>query len=655
MKMIRWASAIVAVLVGALLSESVAKACAWEMHDSVRFTTNRGYGAPYDVVSPVSPYAARRTVGAATTETSDGASSGQTTDAGGTGAVSASDAAVAKIRESYGGRRYLDVVKAVEELAVQKPSPTVMARAHLLAAKALYRLAVGSEWRGVATGDARAVGYLESAVEALVKARRAEAAGERILDIAHWQCGTLARLGRASDALFACYEALVPTKDGERMLAVLPSLRAVWALAGGADERALQERLLAANADPRVAVEYITHTVYARKKSAVEAKGFLAFVGRWADDRRADIGPWARLRLADLHYRAERYSDAESSATRALAILHDVAAKAVASGSAEHRVAVERGRAHALFVRGAARLHQRERKAAIADFEAYLATTKPHAHEREARQGLAVLYEKAGRPFASLDQYEALGYEADVAYLVDFVMKPAEIARYIEHRPNHKHRAKFRFAIGMHLARAGKFREAAAVFREVLPTLTDADDRARAEKAVATYGELAALTPAKETDASLYAIGAFYYHNRRRVFWNPLFWPNGATFTVQSYAFYEDSPEDGRDHERIRRYFERTNPLWRAREAFLRIVKRFPKSELVPKALYSAATATLRLVTFSSYWRARAACDGFARQARELYRQVREGFSKHALAADAREWEEFADKLPAGEKPRHCK
>ena len=223
--------------------------------------------------------------------------------------------------------------------------------------------------------------------------------------------------------------------------------------------------------------------MYARKKSAALAKGFLTFVSRWAGDRRADIGPWVRLRLADLHYRAARHSDAEAAASRVLAILHEMAAKESGSSGTELRGAVERARAHALFVRGAARLHLRERKPAIADFEAYLATEKPLTHEREARQGLAVLYEKAGRTFAALDQYETLGYEADVGFLVDFVMKPADIARYLEHRPNHKHRARFRFSIGMHLARAGKFREAAAVFGGVLPSLTDADERARAEKA----------------------------------------------------------------------------------------------------------------------------------------------------------------------------
>lgn len=365
--------------------------------------------------------------------------------------------------------------------------------------------------------------------------------------------------------------------------------------------------------------------------------------------------PWVRLRLADLHHRAARYSDAEAAATRALTALNDAFPKSSMNGLSDLRLAVSRARAHALFVRGAARLHLRERSAAVADLEAYLATARPLEHEREARQGLAVLYEKAGRLFAAIEEYEALGYEADVGFLVDFVMKPSEIARYLAQRPNHKQRAKLRFSMGMHFARAGKFKEAEAAFRDAVPHLVDADDRARAEKAVSTYRELAALSPAKETDASLYAVGAFYYHQRRRIFWNPLLWPNGATTTVYSYAFFEDNPEDSRDHDRIRHYFERTNPLWRARESFLKLVKRFPKSELVPKALYSAATATLLLTTFSSYWRYRAACAGFARQARDLYQRVREEFPKHALAADAREWEEFAGKLPRSDRPRHCR
>ncbi|HWA82025.1 MAG TPA: tetratricopeptide repeat protein, partial [Fimbriimonadaceae bacterium] len=90
-----------------------------------------------------------------------------------------------------------------------------------------------------------------------------------------------------------------------------------------------------------------------------------------------------------------------------------------------------------------------ERAAAIAGYEKVLRDYRESYVGGGARENLALLYEKAGRLGDALDMYYALGYEHDVAYMLDMRMSTAQIEEYLRGHPHHDSRDVIRYSLGM--------------------------------------------------------------------------------------------------------------------------------------------------------------------------------------------------------------
>ena len=108
-------------------------------------------------------------------------------------------------------------------------------------------------------------------------------------------------------------------------------------------------------------------------------------------------------------------------------------------------------RAQALWTLGVAehRLHHFDdaRKSFTTLLQGY-----PHTHLTEgARRMLAMIAEDAGDIDSALEQYVALDYDLDVAYFVDRLMTPEQLAGFIERHPDSPKRNEFTYALGVRL------------------------------------------------------------------------------------------------------------------------------------------------------------------------------------------------------------
>src|SRR5206468_2503097 len=81
--------------------------------------------------------------------------------------------------------------------------------------------------------------------------------------------------------------------------------------------------------------------------------------------------------------------------------------------------------------RGAVYHKQKRYTAALADFNTLLARFPKSPLQHGAREELALLHEAVGDLGGALEQYFALGYQTDVAFLLDARMTRDEMRRYM--------------------------------------------------------------------------------------------------------------------------------------------------------------------------------------------------------------------------------
>ncbi|MDQ3745475.1 MAG: outer membrane protein assembly factor BamD [Acidobacteriota bacterium] len=307
------------------------------------------------------------------------------------------------------------------------------------------------------------------------------------------------RAGDTAGALVEYYRLLGGEDAGGRELAAA-SLRLVRAHADDADMDRVEAAL---EREPRAALAYAYHNIYNY------APSYYLRVPKVADENPYGSSKdysqkyeWQEHREATLRERAEtkelrraadfaarlmrRYPRAEvggafavrlacaqfelGDARRAL----ETARRALSSGL----VADER--AQGLWVEGVAEYRLKDYAAARATLSRLVAEFPAGGLASGAREMLATVEEDAGDLAGALEQYLALGYDPDVAYFLDVLLTPDELASFASKHPDSPRRDELLYALGLRYLRAGRYTEARAAFSRV-HTSTDSYELSSAE------------------------------------------------------------------------------------------------------------------------------------------------------------------------------
>lgn len=281
---------------------------------------------------------------------------------------------------------------------------------------------------------------------------------------------------------------------------------------------------------------------------------------------------------------------------------------------------------------------------ARANFEKLLRDDPKTKFNEEARRMLAMIAEDAGDIDAALEQYIALDYHIDEAYLVDYLMTPEQLAAFIQKHPDAPKHNEFVYALGVRYLRLNRWSEARRMFAQVKTSkdtyfnyycsscdcdpnkdsncadpiaqsmTLEKDESGKAPitsslllRDIQTANDLEALERAAAeagTDEAkaeaLYQYASYQYSASSLLFYNPFASP--GYFNLGEFAGRGEyrKPneaqvlfESQQEHDRIAR----------ALRIYLDIAKRFPQTRAARDALYTAAVCHERLANYNPYWR----------------------------------------------------
>jgi outer membrane protein assembly factor BamD (BamD/ComL family) len=489
-----------------------------------------------------------------------------------------------------------------------------------------------------------------------------------------WLAYLSLRVGDTAGALAEYYRMLADETDAGANGEALKSLR----LARGRAGRAEMERVEAELEDePRAALAYAYHDIYNYTSSYYFVVPDLGpdtpYAGCFSPY--AECRSWEREQASEVESRAEREGLARVArfATRMMArhpgaqvggaFTVRVAEANLEMGETDAALGLARRalgagvsgseRAAALWVAGVAEYRRRELGAARRTL-ARLAAEFPGGETGErARTLLAVAAEEAGDLDAALEQYLALGYEADVAYFVDVLLTPEQLAAFVERRPRDTRADELLYALGVRLLRAGRYREARAALQKVRTTADDSPDHHddyygderqpedpkyrmrsyfyeedasgadggeaadRRDSGVSaawvlrdlkTAEDLERLSLAAEraggTEAkaeALYQLASYLYEGSNLKFYNPAAWRG---MRAEMLGSLDDSRyRSPGEAEAVWRHAREHESPSRALEIYLDIVRRYPDTRAARDAFYTAILCHQRLSGFNAYWR----------------------------------------------------
>ena len=273
-----------------------------------------------------------------------------------------------------------------------------------------------------------------------------------------------------------------------------------------------------------------------------------------------------------------------------------------------------------------------------------------------AQENLAIIYEHEDRFGDALDVYQKLGYQYDVAYLLDIRMSPEEIAAYVEAHPRSKQIDLLRFSLGIRYLRDDKFRLAATElakvpirrrehFRKVLypgeEKSTDVDpelipDPLETARDLAHLYRLHRLARSLEAKAlTLTRVADYYYDNRNLLLYNPALWHHMREVGIGDY--WDTTVATNKDAKVLEAYHWKHECYARTLTLCRKILKEYPHASVRYRVAYRAGCAAERLARMNPYWRWQDSRRDLTGQAINLM-----SFAKHSpnkdLAAAARKY-----------------
>lgn len=310
----------------------------------------------------------------------------------------------------------------------------------------------------------------------------------------------------------------------------------------------------------------------------------------------------------------------------------------------------------ALYVQGAVYHRQGQREKAITSFKRLLAECMTSPIRAGAREELALLQEQTGNLGAALDQYFALDYTQDIAYLMDIRMTTTEVADYVAERPQHRKHDLLLYSLGVRYLRDGNLTAARRTLQRLsakqYATLANtkrheydysydigdgSPDPLQVINEQLELNHLIASATTREAKAAmLYREASWLYKHGILMYYNVALW-NGRRITLFD-LFWNEREERPEDIRAVRRHMyahEVYNRTWKKCEE---IARRYPNTKTAPKALYRGACAVRLLSSMNQWWDKENGRADLDSEAARLMRAVYQQYPKDPLARPARKY-----------------
>ena len=297
-----------------------------------------------------------------------------------------------------------------------------------------------------------------------------------------------------------------------------------------------------------------------------------------------------------------------------------------------------------------------------------------------ARRILAMIAEDEGNVDGALEQYIALDYNLDVAYFVDVLMTPEQLADFIKRHPDSPKRNEFTYALGVRYLRANRWNEARKTFAWVRTTgnpdyniyssgsncLTtsgyatscmdpkqpnfDAEDKpiitsSLVMRDVQTAADLegleraASLAEGDEAKAeALYQLASYQYEASSLLFYNPVAWSGGRYWNLSQLAG-KGNYRLPNEPQILWNYMQEHERLARALKIYLDVADRYPHTLAARDSLYTAAVCHERLADYNPYWRKIYETGLHAGQRMVTYTDVKAVYPHYQLPRGTYGWE----------------
>lgn len=251
--------------------------------------------------------------------------------------------------------------------------------------------------------------------------------------------------------------------------------------------------------------------------------------------------------------------------------------------------------------------------AARRGYQRLLATASKSYLAGGARENLAVVSERLGDWGAAMDQYRALGYQGDIAYLADVRMTPPQLAAYVRKHPQVD---GLRYTLAMRHLRRGEWNAAERVLRDFSARrrrwLTSAipynGEEGGLQDPLATVRALRRLDRAvrrasnrEAKAAALVRMGDYYYNHRYLLLYSGPVW-QGMRDTSVAFS-WNPAVATADDDRALHVHFDEHECYAQAFARYRRVVREFPHTRVAPTAAYRAAVAEERLSNMAVYWR----------------------------------------------------
>lgn len=390
--------------------------------------------------------------------------------------------------------------------------------------------------------------------------------------------------------------------------------------------------------DPTLAAPYFYFRLNHCENTTADLKRLLTLAERTTHQEALPDG--LRVRLAELYYR----NGAFGRATRWASAVTDPALL---------------GRA--LYVRAGSHYRQGKLAAARADLERLLADCPTSNVRHTARELLAVVAERQGDFPAALDQYFALDYRDDFAYLIDARMPVVTLEHYWQEHQHHRDLLAYSIAL-RHLrvehwdaARTWLARIPKASYQALQSPKNEDDDfgwysdeRPTDPKLVlARLSQLHAAAErargAEAKAAARYAYARAYYTQGSLQLYNAPLWNGRRMFHFN--IFWNHEIATPKDKLAVERYMYQHEVYAHTRQICLSIADDYPDTRTAPAALYRAACAAERLWHLNAWWNDEKTPVDHNKEASQLMARLARRYPKDPLAKSARKYADvFAGK-----------
>lgn len=318
-------------------------------------------------------------------------------------------------------------------------------------------------------------------------------------------------------------------------------------------------------------------------------------------------------------------------------------------------------RARALWAEGLAEYYLKDYAAARRSLGRVVAESPRSELARRAGELAAVAAEDAGDLEGALEQYLLIGYEPDVAYFVDVLLTPDQLASFVARHDASPRRDELLYASGLRFMRASRYAEARAAFSRVRTnadsySLSSAhygyrnaysesgpghpkmnfrhefwvdyeepdtapfegeaggargrDTRVYADwltRDMRTLSDLEGLQSDvdrargdDERAEALYQLASYFYEGEL-LFYNPAAWRGMRAEMINSLG--ESSYRAPAEAQKVWDYVQEHEGAARALALYLEVVRLYPRTRAAGDSLYTAILCHQRLSSFNGYWR----------------------------------------------------